>query len=132
MTAGAEAEVTKGEEVGAEVTIHTTDEAGVVAMNEGEVTAAIVMTGGEVTAASFRTEGEARYQDPDHIREVEQVVKNAVDLYEKPCCHLVAVVMPRPSLRRLCKHTTNITCAMSYGLLQMSDPPSVAARKIQA
>ncbi|KAH0368783.1 PRP38-domain-containing protein, partial [Aureobasidium melanogenum] len=57
----AEVEVMKGEEAGAEATIATTDEAGVVAMKEEGVTAATTTIGGEVTAMSYQTEGEARY-----------------------------------------------------------------------
>ncbi|KAI4778967.1 PRP38-domain-containing protein [Aureobasidium sp. EXF-3400] len=75
MIAEAEVEVMKGEEAGAEATIATTDEAGVVAMKEEEVTAASTTTGGEVTAVSYQTEGEARYRDPGHAREVEQLVE---------------------------------------------------------
>ncbi|KAG9565978.1 PRP38-domain-containing protein, partial [Aureobasidium melanogenum] len=65
----AEVEVMKGEEAGAEATIVTTDEAGVVAMKEEGVTAATTTIGGEVTAMSYQTEGEARYRDPGHARE---------------------------------------------------------------
>lgn len=76
LTAGAGVEVTREEEAEAEVTIATTDEAGVAATREEEeATAATATTGGEVTAVSYQIEGEARDQVPDHVREVEQLVK---------------------------------------------------------
>lgn len=75
MTAGVGAEVTKGEEAGAEVMTATTDEAEAAVTKEGEATVATTMIGGEVTAVSYQTGEGAHYQDPGHVREVERVIK---------------------------------------------------------
>lgn len=101
MTAEAEVGVMR-EEAGAEATTATTEEAGVAVMKEEGATAATAMTGGEVTAASCQTEGGARYQDPGHVREVEQPVEPPSTSGTEACYHLESMCM------RLSEHTITI------------------------
>lgn len=102
MTAEAEVEVMREEEAEAEVTTATTEEAGVAVMKEEGPTVATAMTGGEVTAASYQTGEGARYQDPGHVREVEQPVEPPSTSGTEVCYHLESMCM------RLSEHTITI------------------------
>ncbi|KAG9664317.1 PRP38-domain-containing protein, partial [Aureobasidium melanogenum] len=112
----AEVEVMKEEEAGAEATIATTEEAGVTVMKEQGVTVATATTGGEVTVVTCHTGEGARYQDPGHVREVEQLVEPLSTSGRKLAMISNSMVTSRLCLLRLSKYTTTIASCMSVKL----------------